>query len=135
MLQRGLRVVEPRRSADLLDLVALGTVADLVPLDRNNRILVQQGLRRIRARPLRVPASARCSKSPARASSASRRPTWASRSGPRLNAAGRLDDMTVGIQCLLADDIDTARVLAGQLSATQPGAPRTREPHAAGGAC
>jgi single-stranded-DNA-specific exonuclease len=101
--------------ADLLDLVALGTVADLVPLDRNNRVLVHQGLRRIRA--------GRCCAGLLALLEASNRipaSTLAAdlgyQIGPRLNAAGRLDDMTIGIQCLLADDLITARGFAARLA-------------------
>lgn len=101
--------------ADLLDLVALGTVADLVPLDRNNRVLVQQGLRRIRA--------ARCVPGIRALLEASNRTCndvvaadLGFQIGPRLNAAGRLDDMSIGIQCLLADDLTSARMMAGRLS-------------------
>jgi single-stranded-DNA-specific exonuclease len=100
--------------ADLLDLVALGTVADLVPLDRNNRILVDEGLRRIRG--------GRCGAGVlALAAVSGRRPDMLSARdlgfslAPRLNAAGRIDDMTVGIRCLLTDDPDEAASLAGQL--------------------
>ena len=93
--------------AALLDLVALGTVADVVPLDTNNRILVTQGLARIRAGGMRR-ASRRCSASPGAIARRAPRTTWASRSGPRLNAAGRLDDMSLGIECLLADDAGSA---------------------------
>jgi single-stranded-DNA-specific exonuclease len=101
--------------ADLLDLVALGTVADLVALDRNNRILVHQGLRRIRAG--RCGAGVR-----ALLESANRNLPDVVASdlgfqiGPRLNAAGRLDDMTIGIQCLLTDDLASARLLAARLA-------------------
>ena len=101
--------------ADLLDLVALGTVADLVPLDRNNRVLVQQGLRRIRA-------GRCCAGVRALLEMSNRVPTAALASdlgyqvGPRLNAAGRLDDMSIGIQCLLTDDIVEARLLASRLA-------------------
>ncbi|HEY7642005.1 MAG TPA: single-stranded-DNA-specific exonuclease RecJ [Steroidobacteraceae bacterium] len=101
--------------ADLLDLVALGTVADLVPLDRNNRVLVQQGLRRIRA-------GRCCAGVRALLETANRVPATALASdlgyqvGPRLNAAGRLDDMSIGIQCLLTDDIAAARLLAARLA-------------------
>jgi single-stranded-DNA-specific exonuclease len=101
--------------ADLLDLVALGTVADLVPLDRNNRVLVHQGLRRIRA--------GRCSpgiRALLEAANRLHHDVVASdlgyQVGPRLNAAGRLDDMSIGIQCLLTDDLTSARMLAGRLS-------------------
>ncbi|MGA8259231.1 MAG: single-stranded-DNA-specific exonuclease RecJ [Arenicellales bacterium] len=106
-------VPEPRL-ADYLDLVALGTVADLVPLDRNNRILVSQGLSRIRAGRARPGIQAL-------AEVAGREPSrLTSRDlgfgvAPRLNAAGRLEDMTVGIECLLAADPEHARRLAAQL--------------------
>jgi single-stranded-DNA-specific exonuclease len=103
------------RATDLLDLVALGTVADLVPLDRNNRILVAQGLRRIRA--------GRCAPGiRALVESSGRRldQLCAADLGfavaPRLNAAGRLTDMSIGIACLLADDLEQAALLAQQLS-------------------
>ena len=101
--------------AELLDLVALGTVADLVPLDYNNRILVHQGLRRIRA--------GRCVAGIRALIEASERTIsqviaadLGFQIGPRLNAAGRLDDMTIGIQCLLTDDLIEARMLAARLS-------------------
>jgi single-stranded-DNA-specific exonuclease len=103
------------KASDLLDLVALGTVADLVPLDRNNRILVAQGLRRIRA--------GRCVPGiRALVESAGRRLDQISAAdlgyvvAPRLNAAGRLTDMSIGIACLLADDPDRAAALAAQLT-------------------
>jgi single-stranded-DNA-specific exonuclease len=103
------------RVADLLDLVALGTVADVVALDRNNRVLVSQGLKRIRAG--RCVAGIR-----ALLESAGRRigEITAADLGfavaPRLNAAGRLTDMSVGIACLLADDPAEALRLAQQLA-------------------
>jgi single-stranded-DNA-specific exonuclease len=99
---------------DFLDLVALGTVADVVPLDHNNRILVAQGLRRIRAGRARPGIKALLEV-------AKRNPATIVASdlgfaiGPRLNAAGRLDDMTLGIQCLLTDDPYRAREIAQQL--------------------
>ncbi|MEP6885335.1 MAG: single-stranded-DNA-specific exonuclease RecJ [Gammaproteobacteria bacterium] len=106
---------EDFRVADLLDLVALGTVADVVPLDRNNRILVAQGLRRIRA--------GRCVPGiRALLDSAGRDPERITAAdlgfavAPRLNAAGRLTDMTVGIACLLAEDPVEAQRLAGMLA-------------------
>ncbi|MEO5626323.1 MAG: single-stranded-DNA-specific exonuclease RecJ [Dokdonella sp.] len=102
--------------SSLLDLVALGTVADLVPLDANNRILVEAGLRRIRA--------GRCCAGVAALYSAAGRDTRRAVAsdlgfaiGPRINAAGRLDDMGIGIECLLSDDATRAMALAGQLSA------------------
>jgi single-stranded-DNA-specific exonuclease len=98
----------------LLDLVALGTVADVVRLDANNRTLVAQGLARMRA----GKASAGIN---ALFRAAGREPTRATvfdlgfMLGPRLNAAGRIDDMALGIECLLADDPATAQHLAQQL--------------------
>jgi single-stranded-DNA-specific exonuclease len=93
--------------ADLLDLVALGTVADVVPLDRNNRVLVAQGLRRIRA--------GRCVPGlRALLEAGGRRLEGVV--AQRLNAAGRLDDMARGIECLLAEDPAAARGLAQRLS-------------------
>jgi single-stranded-DNA-specific exonuclease len=100
--------------ANLLDLVALGTVADLVPLDRNNRILVKQGLQRIRHGQARPGLLALL-----RAGNRDYRYAAAADMGfavaPRLNAAGRLEDMSVGIRCLLSDDPDEADALARQL--------------------
>jgi single-stranded-DNA-specific exonuclease len=101
---------------ELLDLVALGTVADVVRLDHNNRTLVAQGLARMRA----GKASAGIQ---ALFRAAGAEPRQASvfdlgfRLGPRLNAAGRIDDMTLGIECLLADDPATAQQLAQRLDA------------------
>ncbi len=100
--------------ASLLDLVALGTVADLVPLDRNNRILVSHGLQRIRrglARPGLL-ALLRAGNRDYRFAAAS---DLGFSVAPRLNAAGRLEDMSVGIRCLLAADQDEADALARQL--------------------
>jgi single-stranded-DNA-specific exonuclease len=100
--------------AELLDLVALGTVADVVPLDFNNRILVDQGIRRIRAgrccpgiRALLQDAG----REPARLVAAD----LGYAVGPRLNAAGRLEDMSLGIACLLTDNDDEAAAMAAQL--------------------
>jgi single-stranded-DNA-specific exonuclease len=101
-------------AADFLDLVALGTVADVVPLDRNNRILVAQGLKRIRAGNC-VPGIS------ALLAEGGRRPERVVAAdlgfavAPRLNAAGRLDDMSLGIECLLTDDPARARLLAAEL--------------------
>jgi len=101
-------------AAQLLDLVALGTIADVVPLDANNRVLVAQGLKRIRAG--RCVAGIRAllaiAGRPAHELTAS---DLAFGVAPRLNAAGRLDDMTIGIQCLLEDDLATAEPLAARL--------------------
>ncbi|MDP3087321.1 MAG: single-stranded-DNA-specific exonuclease RecJ [Methylotenera sp.] len=99
---------------ELLDLVALGTVADLVKLDDNNRILVEQGLRRIRAGVCSqgLLALLRVSGRQAQLTNAQDLGFYV---GPRLNAAGRLDDMTLGIQCLLAETETEALSLAQQL--------------------
>lgn len=108
------RGIEEPNLGQLLDLVALGTVADVVPLDRNNRLLVEQGLRRIRA--------GRCvpglrallevgGRSPARVVATD----LGFVVGPRLNAAGRLEDMSLGIECLLADSESAARAMAARL--------------------
>ncbi|HET7757999.1 MAG TPA: single-stranded-DNA-specific exonuclease RecJ [Steroidobacteraceae bacterium] len=100
--------------ARLLDLVALGTVADLVPLDANNRVLLAQGLRRIRAGRCvaGIDALLRLAGRNARELTAA---DLAFAVAPRLNAAGRIDDMTIGIQCLLTDDPATAARLAARL--------------------
>lgn len=100
--------------AEWLDLVALGTVADLVPLDRNNRILVEQGLRRIRAGRCRPGIQALLELS-GRSMHRVVASDMGFAVGPRLNAAGRLEDMGQGIECLLTDDPGTARLLAQQL--------------------
>lgn len=102
--------------AELLDLVALGTVADVVPLDVNNRILVWQGLSRIRAGKCRpgIRALLEIANRDARQLVAS---DLGFALGPRLNAAGRLDDMSVGVALLLTDDISQARMLASELDA------------------
>jgi single-stranded-DNA-specific exonuclease len=106
---------EPDLSA-LLDLVALGTVADLVPLDYNNRVLVEAGLRRIRAG--RACAGIAALVESGRRSLATLCASDLGYSvGPRLNAAGRLEDMRLGVECLLTDDLAIARRYAEQLSA------------------
>ena len=103
------RELETRRGvklppvADFLDLVALGTVADLVPLDRNNRILVQEGLKRLRARLAAPGLMALARVAGSRLEDLSAR-NLGHQIAPRLNAAGRIDDMAVGIRCLLTDD-------------------------------
>jgi single-stranded-DNA-specific exonuclease len=100
--------------AKFLDLVALGTVADVVPLDQNNRVLVQQGLMRIRAGQSVAGIEAllrQAGRQAARCVSTD----LGFAAGPRINAAGRLEDISVGIECLLTDDIDTAMNYAGQL--------------------
>ncbi len=100
--------------AEYLDLVALGTVADVVALDANNRILVHQGLQRIRAGKCRPGIRALCE-------IAKRELSQLTASdlgfflGPRLNAVGRLDDMSLGVECLLREDPHLARQLASQM--------------------
>ena len=100
--------------ADLLDLVALGTVADCVPLDANNRVLVREGLRRMNA-------GRACAGIEALLLVSGRRPgriyaqDLGFQIGPRLNAAGRLADMSVGVRCLLTDDRSEALALAREL--------------------
>ncbi|NTS75446.1 single-stranded-DNA-specific exonuclease RecJ [Catenovulum sp. SM1970] len=101
--------------AELLDLVALGTVADVVTLDQVNRVLVQQGINRIRQGKCRAGIRALLDV-------AERNPQFLVSSdfgfaiGPRLNAAGRLDDMTLGITCLMTDDYAQAQMLACRLN-------------------
>jgi single-stranded-DNA-specific exonuclease len=102
------------RAADLLDLVALGTVADVVPLDRNNRILVAQGMRRIRAARC-VPGIRALLEAAGRTLDRVTTADLGFAVAPRLNAAGRLTDMSIGIACLLADDAGEAARLAQQL--------------------
>ncbi|MHB8533923.1 MAG: single-stranded-DNA-specific exonuclease RecJ [Sulfuricaulis sp.] len=108
-------IAEPHL-AKWLDLVALGTVADVVPLDANNRILVSQGLSRINQ-------GGACPGIEALLRVAGRAPQNVTATdlgflvGPRLNAAGRLTDMSLGIACLLADDADSAQALAEKLDA------------------
>jgi single-stranded-DNA-specific exonuclease len=107
------QISEPNM-ADYLDLVALGTVADVVPLDQNNRILVENGLQRIRA--------GRCCAGISALIEISKRTSHRLVAtdlgfalGPRLNAAGRLEDMSLGIECLLTDDAGAATQMAEQL--------------------
>src|SRR5215470_7921916 len=102
--------------AQLLDLVALGTVADVVPLDANNRVLVAQGLKRIRAGRC-VPGIRALLALAGRTAADLTAADLAFGVAPRLNAAGRIDDMTIGIQCLLADDDASAQRLAARLDA------------------
>jgi single-stranded-DNA-specific exonuclease len=106
---------EPRLDA-LLDLVALGTVADVVKLDANNRRLVAMGLKRIRAGRMQPGVAALfrvAGREPARAAGFD----FGFALGPRINAAGRLADMTLGIECLATDDEARAQELAQQLDA------------------
>ncbi|TPH16597.1 single-stranded-DNA-specific exonuclease RecJ [Litorilituus lipolyticus] len=109
--QHGL--VEPN-IAQLLDLVALGTVADVVPLDKNNRILVAQGLKRIRAGQTR-PGIQALIEVAGRNQQQLVASDFGFALGPRINAAGRLDDMSLGIDCLLAPDLGSARAMAADL--------------------
>jgi single-stranded-DNA-specific exonuclease len=102
--------------AELLDLVALGTIADVVPMDANNRILVAQGLKRIRSGRC-VPGIAALLEITARDSTGVTGADLAFAVAPRLNAAGRIDDMSIGIRCLLANDAGIARDLADRLDA------------------
>ena len=100
--------------ADLLDLVALGTIADVVKLDENNRILVQQGLQRVRAGRTQPGITALfqvAGRDPRRATIHDLGFMLA----PRLNAAGRLSDMSLGIECLATDDARRALAIAGEL--------------------
>ncbi|RZU02522.1 single-stranded-DNA-specific exonuclease RecJ [Rivibacter subsaxonicus] len=106
---------QPKLDA-LLDLVALGTVADVVRLDANNRRLVAQGLKRIRSGRMQAGVAAlfaAAAREPARAASFD----FGFALGPRLNAAGRLSNMSMGIECLLTDDATRAAELAQQLDA------------------
>lgn len=98
----------------LLDLVALGTVADLVPLDANNRALVEGGLRRIRMGNACAGIAALFEVS-SRDSRSATAADLAYAIAPRINAAGRLEDMTIGVECLLSDDATRAHELAGTL--------------------
>ena len=109
---RGMVVMPP--VTDFLDLVALGTVADLVPLDVNNRVLVAQGIRRIRAGRA-VPGIRALLEIGKRSIGALTAADLGFTIGPRLNAAGRLDDMSIGIRCLLADTDSEAVALAERL--------------------
>ena len=105
---------DPPEVTDELDLVALGTVADVVPLDHNNRILVEQGLRRIRAgrcRPGVLALLEASGRDPGTVTAAD----LAFGAAPRLNAAGRLDDMAAGVTCLTTEDPERARAVAAEL--------------------
>ena len=108
--------VAPPNLASLLDIVAVGTVADVVVLDKNNRILVHQGLQRIRAGKCRPGIKALvevANRDCAHLTSTD----LGFVVGPRLNAAGRLDDMSQGIACLLEDETIQARMIAAELDA------------------
>ena len=112
--QRNWPAAEQANLGTLLDLVALGTIADVVSLDRNNRILVANGLNRIRLRrccPAILALYAVAGKQPDRAQASD----LGFLLGPRLNAAGRMDDMRIGIRCLLAEEMGEALKLAQEL--------------------
>jgi len=115
--QRGVYASQPEPDLRaLLDLVALGTVADVVRLDANNRTLIENGLARMRAGKASAGVNAlfrAAARDPARATVFD----LGFMLGPRLNAAGRIDDMALGIECLLADDPATAQQLAQRLDA------------------
>ena len=107
-------IAEPKLD-ELLDLVALGTVADVVPLDHNNRILVSQGLKRIRAG--KMSHGIRALFQTARCSAQKAQPfDFGYKIAPRINAAGRLDDMSIGIACLLSGSLNEAESMAGELN-------------------
>lgn len=108
--------ISPPNMAEYLDLVALGTVADLVPLDHNNRILVHQGIARIRAGRCR-PGIAALLEVAGRDQRKLSTTDIGFILGPRINAAGRLDDIGTGIRCLLTRDPSEARELAAELDA------------------
>lgn len=101
--------------ADLLPLVALGTIADVVPLDHNNRVLVEQGLQRIRAGRMQPGLDALFRVAGRDARRASTR-DLAFAVAPRLNAAGRLTDMAMGIECLITEDPARAAHIGGELN-------------------
>jgi len=113
--ERGFFAEQPEPNfAVLLDLVALGTVADVVKLDRNNRILVSQGLKRMRAGQLQ-PGLAALFKAAGRDPKKATAMDLGFILGPRLNAAGRLADMRLGVECLLTDDASRALQIAQEL--------------------
>ena len=115
--ERGFFTERPEPNfASLLDLVALGTVADVVKLDRNNRILVSQGLKRMRAGQLQ-PGLAALFKAAGRDPKKATAMDLGFILGPRLNAAGRLADMRLGVECLLTEDPSRALSIAQQLDA------------------
>ena len=116
MRRRGIFDAQTQPKLDnLLDLVALGTVADVVKLDANNRILVAQGIKRMRAGRMHAGVAALFRVAGREARSASPFDLGFA-VGPRLNAAGRLDDMSLGIECLTTDDEGRAWAIAQQLN-------------------
>jgi single-stranded-DNA-specific exonuclease len=106
-LERAGRKAAAQVPSQYLDLVALGTVADVVPLDHNNRVLVDQGLRRIRAGRT-VPGIEALLRQSGRQLARTVSADLGFVAGPRINAAGRLEDISIGIECLLSDDPSTA---------------------------
>ena len=114
LVATGLLAAQAPALATLLDLVALGTVADVVPLDANNRVLVAQGLARIRAGRC-VPGISALLQVARRSQTEAVASDLGFAVAPRLNAAGRLTDMSIGIRCLLTDDPAEARALALEL--------------------
>ena len=108
LLEEQGRAGAARVPARYLDLVALGTVADVVPLDHNNRILVQQGLKRIRGGQC-VPGITALLQQAGRQVARCVSTDLGFAAGPRINAAGRLEDISVGIECLLTDDAGSAK--------------------------
>lgn len=111
----GCRAIAEPKLDELLDLVALGTVADVVPLDHNNRILVSQGLKRIRAG--KMSHGIRALFQTARCSAQKAQPfDFGYKIAPRINAAGRLDDMSIGIACLLSGSLNEAESMASELN-------------------
>jgi len=108
--------INPPNLGSVLDIIALGTVADVVPLDLNNRILVNQGLKRVRVGHACVGIKALIEVS-GRNEQSLVASDFGFALGPRLNAAGRLEDMGIGINCLLSENIQQARAYAKQLDA------------------
>lgn len=106
--------ITPPNMGEYLDLVALGTVADVVALDENNRVLVHQGLQRMRAARVRPGIQALLDISQ-RNQSRLVASDLGFALGPRLNAVGRLDDMSMGVACLLSENLDEARKLAAMM--------------------
>ncbi len=116
---RGIAIAGGFKVSKLLPLVAVGTVADVVPLDRNNRILVQAGLERIRAGDTPPGVLALATAGVINKTDPTQLLTThiAFGIGPRINAAGRLETMDLGIECLITDDVDLAQQLANKLDA------------------